>query len=419
MSKHSLLRTEKQYDNLLTENLEDSPFYRPFKEMNFTKGNLVSAIRLEAKRLISEEINPAFEKLKDFVLGEYMNETRPGIGLVSLPNGQALYQKCLEVSTTMLKGIDAESLHKSGLEELKELKERLFATADTIGLSGLGFNDLKAAIKAVPSQAFESKEELLNYIKDLINNRINPTLDQVIPKEFLTDSLYKVDVKATSPGSGAFAYYFPASRDRTRNATYYINLDKVENFRKFELPSLTMHEANPGHHFELTVFRHAFKYPEFMEAPKFNLKKPSGIASYGANVEGWGLYAEYLGQELGIYKDPYDLIGYLGFEMLRAARLVVDTGIHHYGWSRDKSIDFLRDNTFLAEDLLASSIDRYTTWPAQAVTYKVGQRKIKAMRKHFEEQDPNFDLPQFHKNYLACLGPQDLLQECIENRSRR
>ena len=197
---------------------------------------------------------PAYQKLKQFIDDEYLPNTRPTDGVHGIPNGQQYYKDCLEWSTTMSE-LTAEEIHQIGLEAVEELRKNVSDVAKQLGKEDLSFLDFVKWVQELPEQKFSTKEDLLAYIVDLINDKINPTLNKVIPEEFLTEKLYKLNVEATPPGSGGFAYYTKASKDGKRNGTYYVNLENVENFKKFELMALTLHEANPGHHFELSIFR--------------------------------------------------------------------------------------------------------------------------------------------------------------------
>ena len=193
-------------------------------------------------------------KLKDFIDNEYSQHVRSSDGVHGLPNGQQYYQNCLKWSTTV-PDLTAEEIHQIGLEAVKELKKNISDVAQQLGKGDLDFLDFVTYIQELPEQRFETKEQLLAYVVDLINNKINPILNKVIPEEYLTDKLYKLDVKPTPPGSGGFAYYTKASPDGKRDGAYFINLENVNNFKKFELVALTLHEANPGHHFDLSIFR--------------------------------------------------------------------------------------------------------------------------------------------------------------------
>ncbi len=222
-------------------------------------------------------------------------------------------------------------------------------------------------MRSDPAQAFASREDLLNYIKDLIFNKINPQLSKVLPEKYITDDLLNIEVEAVPQGGAGIAYYLgkPAFGDNIDDetvGTYYINLNQLDNFKKFELLALTLHEASPGHHLHFTLAGDA-DTPSFLRGmllPPMG-EVPSSPPQYTAFKEGWALYAEHLGIELGLYDDdPTDMLGYYSFNLLRASRLVVDTGMHAFGWSRQKAIDYLLDNTALGEYNVEGEIDRYT-----------------------------------------------------------
>lgn len=188
-----------------------------------------------------------------------MPNVRPADGVHSLPNGKEYYNDCLKWSTTD-PTLTAEEIHKIGLQAVMELRRNVSEAAHQLGKGELDFIDFVKYIQEMPEQRFKSKDELLDYIINIINNKINPTMNKVIPEEFLSDKLYKVNVKPTPPGSGGLAFYIGASKDGKRNGTYYINLENLQNFKKFELMGLTLHEANPGHHFDISIFRSVFHY---------------------------------------------------------------------------------------------------------------------------------------------------------------
>ena len=209
------------------------------------------------------DVIPSYKKLQKFIQDEYLPHVRTTAGVHSLPNGKQYYKDCLKWSTT-LPDLTAEEVHQIGLETVKELRKNVSSIANELGKGDLKFLEFVKYIQELPEQKFDTKEELLAYIKDLISNKINPSLNKVVPEEFLTDKLYMLDVKATPPGAGGFAYYIGGTKDGKRNGTYYINLENVSNFKKFELPALTLHESNPGHHFDFSVFRYSIFHALFI-----------------------------------------------------------------------------------------------------------------------------------------------------------
>ncbi|TRY63269.1 hypothetical protein TCAL_14318 [Tigriopus californicus] len=263
-----------------------------------------------------------------------------------------------------------------------------------------------------PKQRFQSKAELVEYIQDMIKNKIGPKMKDVIEDRFLTPEFYHVDVEPLPPGNGAMAYYSRASQDGRQKAAFWLNLEKVENFKKFELMSLALHEAIPGHHFHLTLFNQMYGFPDFVKNPVYDdiSLSPSRVPFYTAHIEGWGLYSEYLGFEMGLFENPYDLLGYYSWNLLRSVRLVVDTGLHHYNWTREQALTYLTENTALSRRNSEGDIDRYITWPGQSISYKLGQIKILEFRE--QEQlhwGDKFDLKKFHTRVLARIGPLDEL----------
>ncbi len=317
------------------------------------------------------------------MFGTYVNHSRSDIAITSVPDGHTYYQFCLAFHART--GITPEEVHQIGLDEIKQLREGVLVVAKQVGQENATFSEfiqigkeewelLKDTRRAVsanlnvlvrndPEQSFASEEELLGYINELLEAKIKPEMTRVLPEKYVTEEKLKLAVEPVPPGVGLIAYYDakPFFGDTTNaTATYYLNLEKLDNFKKFELMALTLHEAVPGHHLHLTSFLETSDFPNFLKvriAPTYD-ELPSSPPYYTAMLEGWGLYAEYLGLELGLYEDPYDLLGYYSFNLLRAARLVVDTGMHALGWSRQQAIDYLLENTALSEALAEGEIDR-------------------------------------------------------------
>ena len=249
-----------------------------------------------------------------------------------------------------------------------------------------------------------------------MGSKINPALGKVVPEKFLNDNLYALDIKEAL-GGASIAYYNTGPKDGSANSTYYVGANNLDTFKKFELMSLTLHETNPGHHFDLTVVTRALNMPEFITAYGFgyHASAPAATPTYTAFTEGWALYAEYLGNEMGMYSDPHDLLGFYSWNLLRAVRLVVDTGLHAFDWTRQRAVDFMRDNTGLSEHSIQREVDRYITQPGQATAYKIGERAIRQLRAEKEaEQGEAFDLKRFHAHVLACKGPMQTLGKCVK-----
>lgn len=268
----------------------------------------------------------------------------------------------------------------------------------------------------VPDQKFQNIEEIKTYIRNLYDNNIYPKMKDFFLSEDLPKATYEMDIVPFPPGWAGIAYYVggPISGN-DRKGGFYINLNNFENFRKFELIPLSLHEGVPGHHYQ-KVFNDNSDMPKFVAYTITGsyATMPSQLALNAAHGEGWALYTEYLGREMGVYdENPTDVLGYFSYTLWRAVRLVVDTGIHAMGWSRQRAIDYFIENTGLGAQYAEVEIDRYITWPGQATAYMMGRREIERLRRKFEKHDENFDLKMFHRHVLACKGPMDQLEKCI------
>ncbi len=416
-SIESLSRVDKQFERVIVDDPTESEYYAPFEDMDSKGFNdlIAGAIQSRAKAVISNEIMPALTRLRRFIQDEYFHHLRSGPGVSNIANGREFYQKALEYHTT-IKGIRPQEVHDIGLEEIGSLTKGVMDVAERLGYGNMTFKEFFTMVQNDPHQHFDDEEELLAHARDIVYNKINPKMSSIIPEEFLTDKLFALEVEPSPPGSGGIARYDAGNEDGTRNGTYRINTRNLGAFKKFEMVSLSLHEGNPGHHFDLTVFRFAFDFPKFLHFHAYGHygSFPAGTPIYTSFQEGWGLYSEFLGHEMGLYEDPYDLLGFYSWNLLRAARLVVDTGIHAFGWSRQRAIDYLLDNTGLSRVNIETEIDRYITWPGQATAYKIGERAFRRLRKKKEEElGEDFDLRKFHKYLLSCRGPIDMVEECM------
>ncbi len=413
----SLSRVDGQLERVIVDDPTESGYYTPFRNMGAKGFNqlLVDAIQAKARTIISSEIMPALARLRSFIREEYFQHLRSGPGVSNLPRGTEFYQKALEYHTT-IEGLSPQEVHDIGLEEVSVLRRGVLDVAGRLGYENMTFKDFFTMVQDNPQQRFGYSEELLSHVRDLVRNKINPRMAAIIPEEFLTDKLFALEVKPTPPGDSSIARYEGGNEDGTRNGTYRINAGNLGAFKKFELMSLSLHEGNPGHHFDVSIFRFAFDFPEFLHFHAFGDKAsvPAATPTYTSFSEGWGLYSEFLGHEMELYEDPYDLLGFYSWNLLRAARLVVDTGIHAFGWTRQRAVDYLLDNTGLSQVNIETEVDRYITWPGQATAYKIGERAFRRLRKKKEEElGKDFDLRKFHKYLLSCRGPIDLLEECM------
>ena len=418
LSAPSVTKSEASFDRLLSQQPEETAFFKIFTSLNetFPENKIANELMDEALDIIGKDILPKFQDLKAYIFEEYINHTRPDIAVTTLPDGNTFYHTCLRFHTTT--DLSADEIHDIGLKEITTLREGVMEVAKTLGEGNLTFSEFTKSVRDDPEQSFKSEEEVKDYITDIIYNTINPKMGEVLPEKYVTKRKLQVEVKR-NPSGGVFASYSSRpffGNNADANGTFFLNLDKLGNFRKFELMALTLHETNPGHHLHLTAFMESSGFPNFLKArvgPTYG-ELPSSFPFYTAMVEGWALYSEFLGHELGLYEDPYDLLGYYSWNLLRAARLVVDTGIHSKGWSRQKAIDYLLDNTALSKSVAEGEIDRYITWPGQATAYKIGDRMIQQLRKTQEmELGNDFSLKVFHERVLRCFGMLTKLEDCM------
>ena len=345
----SMSRTKKQFENLFTDFPEDSNFYIPFQ-------NASKDVQEKAKDTIQNEVFLAFRKLEKFVLNEYMMHTRKWPGLASLQNGEKRYQRYLEYQTT-IEGITPEEVHNIGLDEVKRLQKLAVKIAEEeMGIANATFKKVATILKEDPKQEFFSEAEVLSYFID-INDRVKPKLKNVMDKALLNEDTYNIIVKPVPPGGGGLAYYNGPTVDGRRKGTFYVNVNNLKNIKKFETYSLTLHEGNPGHHLQFAFIKYS-PIPKFLKSNTFSWANPGVPLRYTSHTEGWGLYAEYLGHEMGMYDDPEQAIGFYSWNLLRACRLVVDTGLHMFGWSRQRAIDYLAENTAMSLSAIEGQIDR-------------------------------------------------------------
>ena len=377
-----------QLDDLLVEKPEDSLFWSPLA--NFPEGvPAADRPRLEAayRRAIAEQVLPAYRRLRDYVRDEYLPKCRTSIAWTALPDGEAWYQYYVSEHTTTDMG--AQQIHDIGVAEVKRILGEMDGVRRTVGFQG----DLPAFfdhLESDPRFYFTNGADLIEGFR-VLKQRIDaalPKLFSVFPK-----ADYEIrEVEAYRAASAAGGSYQRPSADGSRPGIFYVNTYNLKAQPKFGMETLSLHEASPGHHFQIAIQQ------ELTGLPKF--RRFGG--HYTAFVEGWALYAEYLGKELGMFTDPYQWFGRLNDEQLRAMRLVVDTGIHALGWSRDQAIQFILDNSTLARTDVESEVDRYISWPGQALGYKIGDLRIQALRHRAEaELGTRFDVRDFHREVLS------------------
>lgn len=353
-------------------------------------------LRAEAVKIYKEQLVPAYKKLYGFVTKEYIPGARQTIGYDALPDGAEWYAYNARASTTT--NMTPKEIHELGLREVDRIHREMEKVIAQTGFKG-SFDDFTKFLRTDPRFFYKTPDELLAGYRD-IAKRIDPELIRLFGK--LPRLPYGVKaVPAFSEKSQPAAYYQGGSTKAGRPGWFCANTYDLSTRPKWQMECLTLHEAVPGHHLQISLAEEMTGVPEF--------KKYSGYTAY---VEGWGLYAESLGGELGLYKDPYSKFGALTFEMWRAVRLVVDTGIHAFGWNREKAIEYMEKNTGKDELSATVEIDRYIVWPGQALAYKIGQLKLRELRQTAErELGDSFDIRAFHDAVLEDGAlPLDVLE---------
>lgn len=388
---------------LIKDDPEQTLFWGPFK----TFPDAVPAAdreRLSAQMrvLLKDQIIPAYKRLHAFVRDEYLAKSRTSTAWSDLPDGKAWYAYRVAGSTTT--SLTPDEIHEMGLKEVA----RILGEMDTVRRQVKFEGDLKAFfvhLQDDPRYYYTKPEDLLAGYRDL-QKRINgliPKLFDIAPK-----ADYEVrEVEAFRAQSAAGASYQSPSADGSRPGVFYVNTFNLKAQPIFGMETLSLHEASPGHHFQVSIAQ------EDKDLPKF---RRFGT-SYTAYVEGWALYAESLGKELGLFTDPYQWYGRLSDEQLRAMRLVVDTGLHHKGWSRQKAIDYMLANSSMAESDVVAEVERYIVMPAQALGYKIGQFEISKLRREAEAAlGSRFDIKAFHRLILTSgQVPMSVLGELVRD----
>jgi uncharacterized protein (DUF885 family) len=369
-------------------NPEDSPFFTPFKRFPpSVPASDVARLTAAGSEAIAAAVLPAFARFEKFFDGTYLPACRQSIGIADTPDGGAFYRELIEYHTTTL--LTAGEIHAIGLAEVKRIRGEMDKIIATVNFNG-NFQEFSHYLRTDPKFFYTDPNDLLHGYM-IIAKTIDPNLVTLFGK--LPRTPYGVrPVPETSAPNTTTAYYQPLSTDGSRPGFYYVNLFKPEARPKWEMEVLTTHEAVPGHHLQI-----ALQYENSAGVPM--IRRMSDFTAY---AEGWALYAESLGAQVGLYTDPYQKFGQLTYDMWRAVRLVVDTGIHSQGWTRQRAIDFFMQNAPKSELDISNEIDRYIAWPGQALAYKVGQLKILELREAARQAlGENFDIREFHDVVLS------------------
>lgn len=379
----------------------ESPFYEEFEEMPDTiSATDQERLRASAIETIEKVVVPAYRRLSRYFEQTYLPASRDSIGLSNLPHGDRWYELLTRNYTTTQ--MTPDDIHRLGLNEVRRIRDEMQLVIDEVEFDG-DFQAFLNFLRTDPQFYFDNADDLYTaYLAT--SKRIDPELVKLFGRLPRMPYGVKPIPAATAPDTTT-AYYSRPAADGSRAGTYWVNLYMPEVRPKYEIEVLSVHEAMPGHHLQLALQQELGDMPEFRR-----------FLGFTAFVEGWGLYSESLGHDLGLYKDPYSHFGALTYEMWRAVRLVVDTGLHYKGWTRQQAIDFFKDNAAKTEHDIVNEIDRYIGNPGQALAYKIGQLKILAIRASAEAQlGDDFDIRAFHDHLLGAGAlPLDLLQQRMD-----
>ena len=391
----------KQIADLTPADPLQSALLQPFTEFpaaisQFDRQRLTN----RAKEIYTASVAPAFRSLHDYVAGTYIPACRETIAASALPNGAAAYAFHVRWQTTT--NLTPQQIHELGLSEVKRIHGEMDRVISTAQFHGT-FHEFTEFLRNDPRFYYDNTEDLVNGYR-IIDKRIDPELAHEFGKlPRLTYGVTPIpDFKAPSQTTG---YYEDGAPDVGRPGVFFVNTYKLNARPKWEMEALSLHESVPGHHLQISLAQELDGLPEF--------RKHIG---YSAFVEGWALYSESLGEELGLYRDPYSKFGQLSYEMWRAVRLVVDTGMHSMGWTREQAIQFFKDNTGKTDQDIIVEVDRYIVWPGQALAYKLGQLRIRQLRTDAETKlGDKFDVRFFHDAVLANGAvPLSILEQHVE-----
>ena len=402
-------RVYRQIKIQINKDIEEHPFYQIFKDIPATvPASERIKIQNEAKLVIKDLIIPSYELLEDFFVSEYLPQTRKTVGLYDTPNGKELYEQLAKSFTTT--NLTPQEIHNIGLKEVKRIRGEMEGVMEEVNFKGT-FKEFLIFLREDKRFYYETSEELFEgYLA--VSKRIDPELVSLFGKLPRTPYGLRPIPMESAPDTTT-AYYMAPAPGGLRPGYYYVNLYKPETRPKYEMEVLSVHEAVPGHHLQIALALEKKNMPMFRR-----------VSPYTAFVEGWGLYSESLGYDLGLYKDPYSKFGQLTYDMWRAVRLVVDTGIHYFGWERKQAIDFFLENAAKSELDIINEIDRYIVMPGQALAYKIGQMKFLSLKqKAKEELGSKFDIRKFHDLVLSegaiPLNELDILvNEFIKSESK-
>jgi len=375
------------YNKHIVSDVTQSEFYKPFLNLPESlsaaaKDSIIKAAKVSIKKNVVDE----YKKIRSFFQDEYFPNTRKGLGISTTPNGKEFYQNRINFFTTSDQ-YTADDIHQIGLNEVARIKAEMQKIIDDLGFKG-SFAEFLEFLRTDEQFYPKTADELLMFARDIAKR-----IDAELPKFFKTlpRKPYGVVPVPADLAPNYTGGRYSGSRSETTAGFYWVNTYNLPSRTLYTIPALTAHEAVPGHHLQISLNN---ELPETIPQFRRNLY----LSAYG---EGWGLYSEYLAEEMGIYTTPYEKFGQLTYEMWRACRLVVDTGVHAKGWTRQQMLDYMAKNTALSIHEVTTETDRYISWPGQALSYKIGEIKIRELRKKAEEAlGDKFNIREFHEVIL-------------------
>ena len=394
-------KLQPQFAAHVVKNAEDSLFWGPIKKLPESfSAQQKQKITAQYRQLIMQHLVPAYKSMSDFLANQYIPNSRESVGYSDLPNGKAWYEYQIKKNTTL--SLSADEIHDIGLSEVSRILSEMKKVKETVGFKG-ELSEFFDHLRDSDEFYYDTPEELIaayENVKKKIDARL-PLLFNIAPK-----APYVVKaVEAYRAQSAAGASYASPAPDGSRPGIFYINAYNLKAQPKFLLETLSIHEAAPGHHFQIALQQEIEGLPDFRK-----------FGGYTVFAEGWALYAESLGKELGLFTDPYMWYGRLSDEQLRAMRLVLDTGFHAKGWTRQQGIDYMLANSSMAKSDVIAEVERYIAWPGQALSYKLGQFKIQELRDFSKKElSDKFDIKAFHTQILIDGAlPMPILEEKIK-----
>ncbi len=402
MPRNTVSKVPEQVQSMIADNPDESVFYMPI-------GSITEKIDIEnlesihdrARAAVKNEINPALQSFSEFMQNEYLPKTRETFGLSELPNGEKWYDERVRYNTTT--DVTAKEVHEIGKQEVERIKGEMLDIIKQVGFKGT-FQEFNEFLRTDSQFYFDDPTDLMTGYRDLCKR-----IDAALPKLFGQMPRLPYGVMEMPPyvaKTAPAAYYQPGSLKGGTAGFFNVNTFDLKSRPNYMMEALAIHEAVPGHHFQIAIAQEMENVPEF--------RKTVFLSAYS---EGWGLYSESLGEEMGFYSDPYSKYGRLTAEIWRAIRLVVDTGIHKFGWTRDEAIAYFKANSGITENDIIVEVDRYIAWPGQAISYKMGEIKIKELRKRAEETlGDKFEIRAFHDVVLGSgTVPMDVLEENVDS----